>query len=424
MLLPVTAGCSACAAPASNAAFPNATIHQRTILMLRPRSETVRAALGHQGVKKSPAIDASGQHRHRRCTPVVTAVEHREVTMVVDHEYEVIRPRLFEFRFRDRTRALGRIADQHASRKYALDHHEMAVTVLVDQHDRGQARLLQFLQRHDESIGLETQCREKPFDVQQRKPFLADPGAIAMREHRRERRLFAHRIAVLVGEQRGHSRRAATEIVFLVDRVAETSFLERGHVQAVIAARDAGQLRAACPREDQPKCEQPGKQRDASIHGCICTFTTVAFWIRTLLPVFWITIGKSAALPNEPPPIQFMQVLTFSVDVSETLPVMVMFSLTSLPPLRFASTELATPEPRPATKGVLADALAGALAGGGHVDGPAAKAPNAHAMPRAADADLQNFSSGRMGLPRTLQVNLAGRCRAVEIAPHDADPSP
>src|SRR6185312_1261164 len=389
-------GCAACIVPANSAAIPNTHSHDRGVLMSRSRSETIRAALGHHRVVQPAAIDTGGKHRHRRRVPVVATVAHRSVATVVDHEYQVVHPDLFELRFRNRTRSLGRISDQHAPCKHTLDHHEVVVTVLVHQHNRRQMRLLQFLQRHDESIGFETQRRQESLDVQQRKSFLADLGPIAVREHRRERGLFTHRKAVLVSEQRGNRRGTATEIVFLVNRVAETFFLQRGDVQAVVAPRDPGELGASRPSKYGRHPQQPNKPQQAAFHGCICTFTTVAFWIRTLLPLFWITIGKPAALPNEPPPIQFIPVLTFSVDVLETLPVMAMRSLTLLPPLRLASTELSTPGPRPATAGVTVALSTGAAVVREGGTGFAAKAHSTHAIPTIADVDLQNFPNARI----------------------------
>ena len=41
----------------------------------------------------------------------------------------------------------------------------------------------------------------------------------------------------------------------------------------------------------------------------------VAFWISTLLPLFWITIGNPIALPNASPPMELKPVATFSVVV-------------------------------------------------------------------------------------------------------------
>src|SRR6185437_8569279 len=360
------AGCAACAALAKRAATPSANCHDRccAVFMSGTRSKAVRAALRHDSVVKPTPIDAIRKHCHGRGAPIVAAVENREIAAVADQEQQMVLPQFFEFGLRDRARALGRIADQHASGGQALDHHEMVITVFVDQHDGRQVRPLQLVQRRDEAVGFEPACHQEALDVQQRKTFLRDLRAIAVREHRRERRLLAHRIVVLVGQQRGDRRRSATEVVLLVDGVAEAQFLERGDGHAIVAARDARELRLARHRNSRQQREQPQSREHSPRHGCNCTLTTVAFWISTLLPLFCITIGRPAALPKAPPPIQFMPVLTFSVEVLDTLPWMLMFWVTLLPPLKAASAAGATLGPKPAITLSVCVAVSGGDTGG------------------------------------------------------------
>ena len=51
------------------------------------------------------------------------------------------------------------------------------------------------------------------------------------------------------------------------------------------------------------------------------TLRTVAFWINTLLPVFWITIGSPVIPENEPSLIVFDPVLRWLATLFETVAV-------------------------------------------------------------------------------------------------------
>jgi len=75
----------------------------------------------------------------------------------------------------------------------------------------------------------------------------------------------------------------------------------------------------------------------------------VAFWISTLLPVFWITIGKPAAPLKESLLIAFDPVTTWLALLSLTVPLSVILWETSVPPLNVASVLESTLRPSPCT---------------------------------------------------------------------------
>src|SRR5690348_7699207 len=352
-------------------------------------SDVVRSTLGHDEVVEAAAVNADSQSRHRRGAPIVAAVEDRKITVVVDHEQQMVLPLLFEARARHRARAPGWITDQDTPVSQALDHHEVAITALVHQHDGRQVFGFELVQGHHEAVRVESARSQEPLDVQQRKTLPGDPGAISVRIHLRERRLLADRIAVLVRQQRGDRRGAATEVVLLVDRVVEARFLQAGHADVVVAARKARHLDGPC----QGEARQQRQHQQPDLHCWICTSMIVAFWISTLLPLFWITIGTPTAPEKAPPPMLLNPVLTSSVLVLETPPLSVIRSVIWVPPLRFASASVSTLRPNPATKTV-GSAWSATAAGGGDVCAPAAPAHTA--MPSRTHPG-GNFGRERIG---------------------------
>src|SRR6185312_2195696 len=121
-------------------------------------------------------------------------------------------------------------------------------------------------------------------------------------------------------------------------------------VKAVTVALDArywrgcGSQRTGRLQRDQYGCQE----QDAS-HGWNCTLTMVAFWISTLLPVFWITIGKPAAPPKESLLMALDPVTTWLALLSPTVPLSVILWETSAPPLNVANVPESRLRPSPGT---------------------------------------------------------------------------
>ena len=140
----------------------------------------------------------------------------------MDDEQQMVVPHVLETRTWDRACAHGRIAHQHTPFLHALDHHEVVIAVLAQQHDGRQVGAVQCIQRLLETIGLEALRHQIAFDVEQRKAFSPDLLLVAIEIHGLEHRLLTHRIAVLVSQQRRHGSRTATEVEALMDRAQET----------------------------------------------------------------------------------------------------------------------------------------------------------------------------------------------------------
>src|SRR6185437_2735606 len=225
------------------------------------------------------------------------------------------------------------------------------VAIHHDQHDRRQVLLGELVQRQAETVGLETERLQVALDVQQGEAFLVDPDAVAVCVHLRECRLLGDRIAVLVGQQGGHGGGAATEVVLLPDGVPEFRFLEGGQMQRVGRARTAVDLHRSGQQAAGPGQRQHDrKRREHPAHGLNCTLTMTPVWISTLLPVFWITVGKPTAPLNAPPSIRLDPVTTWLSVLWSTEPLSVMVSVVvSMPPRDCARVEPLTLVPRPST---------------------------------------------------------------------------
>src|SRR5690606_7536755 len=129
--------------------------------------------------------------------------------------------------------------------------------------------------------------------------------------HVREHLGLGHRVPVLEGQQRGHRRRAAAEVVLLRHRGPVARRLQADHRQRVRAPVGHAHLRAVGPRgargceQGQAQGRQAPRQHGARAGHGPCppmrTLTAVPFWMSTLAPLFWITVLMPAALPKAPP---------------------------------------------------------------------------------------------------------------------------
>src|SRR3569833_2642740 len=74
------------------------------------------------------------------------------VTLVAYHEDDTV-PVAFEPRSRQGACPFRRIAYEYVTRLDALDHHEVPVAFVIDEHDSGNADLREFVERHAKSVG-------------------------------------------------------------------------------------------------------------------------------------------------------------------------------------------------------------------------------------------------------------------------------
>src|SRR5690606_759312 len=275
-------------------------------------------------------------------------------------------------------RAAGGVADQHAPGAHALDHDEVPVAAVVEQHDRRQPLVQQPVQRHLEAIGLVALRLQVGAHVQQRKSLALDARLVPALVHVAEHVDFADDVPVLEGQQGGHRGRAAAEIVLLRDRGPVARGLQAGHRHRIAAAvgnthlgrRGTGgawryQLRAKAGRQQQDAQRGAGR-----VHGSgppNCTLTAVPFWISTLAPLFWITVLMPAALPKAPPVTMFRPPTVPTAVLPSTLPWLSTSTTTTLSdsPPRMASRAwpgIAWPKPSTATGSSTGDASANAPA--------------------------------------------------------------
>src|SRR3546814_5674493 len=117
---------------------------------------------------------------------------------------------LFPYTTLFRSRTARRVAHEHAPAAQPLDHHEMAVAAVVEQHDRGQAFLEELVDRQHEADGLVPLRLKIAAYVDQRGSLLADSRLVAVVVHVAEHLRLGDRPAVLVRQPRRDRRRTET----------------------------------------------------------------------------------------------------------------------------------------------------------------------------------------------------------------------
>src|SRR5690349_11017009 len=247
------------------------------------------------------------------------------------HEQQVVSPQVTEAVQRDRPRSHRRIAHQHAAACNTLDHHEVPIAALAQQHDGGKILLLELFERLFESVGLETARLQVLLHVEHRESVLADLGLVAVLEHLRKHFALGDRHAVVMREQRRDGCRSAAEVVLLPNRRSEARFLHAGDARgkAAVARPAYFHRRGLCHRHEARQ-----DPRDTSHGSSNCTFTIVALWISTLAPVFCTTENTPLALSNEPFWMLLAPVMTFVAVLSVTSPSMLtlLWTWVSSPP--------------------------------------------------------------------------------------------
>ena len=132
-------------------------------------------------------------------------------------------------------------------------------------------------------------------------PCVPDPFLVSRFVHPREDGPLADGILVSGGEEGGERGGAATEIVSLPHRTAELRLFLAGDVQHDVAPRHPGNRHGGrlCTRRRGGENHHDDAEHDRShvrhrLHDALhftITSTTVAFWIRTWFPEFWMTVA-------------------------------------------------------------------------------------------------------------------------------------
>src|SRR5690606_24603053 len=186
--------------------------------------------------------------------------------------------------------------------------------------------LQQFFQRQLESVRDEPFRRQVAAHVEQRESLRAYLRLVAMPVHLHEHLLLADRVAVLVGEQGRRRRRSAAEVISLRHRGLEPRLFQAGQLYRVAAAMRCSHLhgRGRCrPGRNEAGCtQQHGKAGRSIFHSpgsANWTLTTVAFWINTLAPLFWITVLMPVASAKALPVRVLVPLMTCSAWLPETV---------------------------------------------------------------------------------------------------------
>jgi len=152
----------------------------------------------------------------------------------------------------------------HAAVAQALDHDEMVVAVLVDERDGGDAGRRELLERGFEAVRLEPVGLEVALHVEQRETLVLDLVLVTRLVHGLEDGLLAHRVTVVVGQERGKRGGTAAEIELLTFRREETPFLhaDRGH------GEDPVDFDGTSPRGPSPQGRQEatGQHESCGLH--------------------------------------------------------------------------------------------------------------------------------------------------------------
>jgi hypothetical protein len=134
----------------------------------------------------------------------------------------------------------------------------MAVAAHIDQHDRGQPHVGEFLERRAVAVRFEPAPREIILHIQQRKTGFGDHLLVAVAEHVLENVLLADGDIVIIGQQGRQRCRTAGKVVLL---------REGGFVLFLLKALDIHR-EAGAADSDIFEQQRPGSGRDSGHCRC------------------------------------------------------------------------------------------------------------------------------------------------------------
>src|SRR5690606_33303395 len=254
----------------------------------------------------------------------------------------------------DDASAQRRVAERDARAVQAFEDDEVPVSLVVDERDGRHSDPGELVERDLDAVGDIAGVLEIALHVEQREALAPDLRLIARRVHPLEDLDLVDRLPVVVGEQRRDRGGPAAEIVLLVQRRAEgdlmTDLLDRAHRHREGAAGGAEEGRGALGERGwrrgrpQQRSRARGRAGNCAKHGgsyCICRFRIVEFWMTTVLPEFWTTIGIPLIEENESPLIELLPVVRLVALLSVTIALALFsFRCRSAPP-RWCDNSLA-----------------------------------------------------------------------------------